>query len=281
MNTPASPSITQLLDTFEPEAWASPPTSIIAHHVQHTLGEGDHHPAQVLQAAVAFLHRSVEGVDGFGDLTWIAGPAEQGWPWVKLELDYDGEKAELLMLGHITPESVDTALHDERNEGISGIVLDYLDEQLDEQDRADTLAAIAMDGVAFRERQHHAEHLQQTCGRQAFLEEALQTGDERVLNAALALGAAVNAPRLGGNTALHQAIENGHSGLVALLLDAGAWRESFNHAGMTPLHLASAKGDTESCLRLIATGVEVSLSDFQGRSPVSLAKAKVKPDLSL
>ena len=221
MDTKTTPSITELLETFEPEAWASPPTSTIANHVQRTLGEGDHHPAQVLQAAVAFLQQPVEGVDGFGDLTWVAGPAEQGWPWVRLALDYDGEKAELAMLGPITPESVDAALHDENNERISGIVLDYIDEQLDEEDRADTLAAIAMDGVAFRERQHHAEHLQQTCGRQAFLDEAVEKGDLKLLQAALGRGAAVNAPRIGGNTALHEAIERGHTGLVDPLLEAG------------------------------------------------------------
>ncbi|WP_434988769.1 ankyrin repeat domain-containing protein [Xanthomonas melonis] len=278
MNTTTTPSITELLETFEPEAWASPPTSTIANHVQRTLGEGDHHPAQVLQAAVAFLQQPVEGVDGFGDLTWVAGPAEQGWPWVKLALDYDGEKAELTMLGPITPESVDAALHDENNERISGIVLDYIDEQLDEEDRADTLASLAMDGVAFRERQHHAEHLQQTCGRQAFLDEAVEKGDLKLLQAALGLGAAVNAPRIGGNTALHEAIERGHAGLIDPLLAAGAWVNVFNHAGMTPLHLASDKGDTESCLRLIAAGVDVTLSDFQGRSPVALAQGK--PGLS-
>jgi len=60
-----------------------------------------------------------------------------------------------------------------------------------------TLAAIAMDGVAFRERQHHAQHLQQTCGRQAFLEEALQAGDEGLLKAELALGRRSTRPASG------------------------------------------------------------------------------------
>lgn len=276
MDTQATPSITELLETLEHPSWASPPTSIIANHVQAQLGEGDHHPAQVFHAAVEFLLRPIDGVDGFGDLTWTAGAAEQGWPWVKLALDYDGDKAEVLMLGPITPQSVDLALHDGDVASVSGILLDYLDEQLDGQDRADTLQAIAMDGVAFRERQHHGQHIQQTCGAQGFLNEAVEKGDVGLLKAAKGLGAAVNAPGAGGNTALHQAIINGHSDLVAPLLDAGAWLRVFNHDGKTPLHLAATKGDKESCLRMIAAGADPSLGDFNGKNPGGLAAGKEK-----
>lgn len=279
MDTQTSPGITELLETLEHPAWASPPTSIIANHVRSQLGEGDHHPAHVFHAAVAFLQQPADGVDGSGALTWTAGGAEQGWPWVKLVLDCQGEREEILMLGPITPESVDMALHDGDVAPVSGVILDYLDEQLVRQDRADTLAAIAMDGIAFRERQHHAQHLQQTCGRQAFLDEAVEKGDAGLLKAALGLGAAVNAPGAGGNTALHQAILNGHPGLVVPLLEAGAWRGSFNHNGQTPLHLAAQVRDTESCLRLIAAGVDPSLCDFRGKSPLELAVGKEKQGL--
>ncbi|MEA9587653.1 hypothetical protein VC279_11830 [Xanthomonas sp. WHRI 10064A] len=277
MDTQTSPGITELLETLEHPA--SPPTSIIANHVRSQLGEGDHHPAHIFHAAVAFLQQPVDGVDGSGALTWTAGGTEQGWPWVKLALDYDGEKAELLMLGPITPESVDLALHDGDVAPVSGILLDYLDGRLGAQDRADTLQAIAMDGVVFRERQHHGQHIQQTCGRQGFMEEAVERGDVGLLKTALGLGAAVNAPGLGGNTALHRAILNRHPGLVAPLLEAGAWRESFNHDGKTPLHLAAQVRDTESCLRLIAAGVNPSLRDFQGKSPLELAVGKGKQGL--
>ena len=281
MDTKTSPDLIELLQRFEHEAWASPPTSTIANHVQSLLGEGDHHPATQLWAASLFLSRPVEGVDGFGDLKWNAGPAERGWPWVKFSLDYDGEKGELLMLGPITPQTVDMALHDGDVAPVNGILLEYIDEQLDGQDRVDTLQAIAMDGVAFRERQHHAQHLQQTCGRQAFLDEAVEKGDPVLLRAALGLGAAVNAPRIGGNTALHEAIERGHSDLVEPILGAGAWVNVFNHAGKTPLQLAAEKGDQESCLRLVAAGADASMGDFHGKSPVELAKGKERPGLSL
>ncbi|MEB2184240.1 hypothetical protein VDS28_21110 [Xanthomonas campestris pv. campestris] len=140
---------------------------------------------------------------------------------------------------------------------------------------ADTLAAIAMDGIAFRERQH----LQQTWGRQAFSDEAIEKGDAGLLKAALGLGEAVNAPGVGGNTALHQAILNWNPGLVVPLMEAGAWRESFNHNGQTPPHSAAQVRDPESCLRLIAAGVDPSFCDFRGKSPLELAVGKEKQGL--
>ena len=100
---------------------------------------------------------------------------------------------------------------------------------------------------------------------------ASSTGNARVVNLLLGVGADVKAANSGGRTAAHYAASKGHAAILKLLLDSGARVSAKDSVGATPLHRAAAAGHVPAIRLLLAEGADIEACDKQGCTPILVA----------
>ena len=204
-------------------------------------------------------------------LTWRVG-SSRGLPWLLIELDYEGETSQFSTCMPISAKKLerdflDPALH--HGEG-DGILIDYVMEQLDDEDRAEFWKDLTDDCKSFEQFYLSIDSIKARCIKHDLLRRATNTGDLEAVNAALDLGGAPNAPDLLSNCALHFAAAKGFTHLIAPLIDAGARVDEPGNMGQTPLHLAARASFAETCLALMAHGADPRAQDQLGRNPLQL-----------
>ena len=84
-------------------------------------------------------------------------------------------------------------------------------------------------------------------------------------------GAAVDAARKDGMTALFLAAQNGHPEAVSLLLSNGAAVDAAEEHGVTPLFMAASQGDLEMATLLLTNGAAVDAARDNGDTALLLA----------
>lgn len=236
------------------------------------------HLAALLDQAVALNRLPVSDQDSFQDLTWEVGPHHYGLPFLKVKLTYDNQWGTFRAIAPFTPDTLERAFHDDTM-AMDGVVMEYLDEQLDDGDRRDVWERLSQDANTSYHRQHDAQAILAQCGAQSFLLEAEQEGNPDLLRTALRLGAGLNRPDEAGNTCLHRVVLLGRSALIEPVVKAGAWVEAVNHKGQSPLHVAASLHDKRACIALMAMGADKDRVDLAGKTPAELALEKTKQHL--
>jgi ankyrin repeat protein len=100
---------------------------------------------------------------------------------------------------------------------------------------------------------------------------AASTGNVRVVNLLLGVGADVNTANSGGRSAVFYAASKGHAPVLQLLLDAGADVSVRDSVGATPLHRAAGAGKDAAIRQLLGAGASLEAVDAQGATPVLVA----------
>lgn len=226
-------------------------------------------PATIMALAVEKCMEPVGGEDSFGDLTWRVGPHRHGLPYVLVEMEYDHERTAFTTRLPLTPEQIQTDF-DMAQQGEEGnaIVADYLDEQLDEDDRKSVWSYLAEDAQESVRSQEGAQRIRENPELPQMLLDAVQAFQRRAVHDLLDLGANPNCTDTLGNTPLHIAAREGHHQLILPLLHAGAWVDEVNHQGQSPLHLAAARACGHGCLVLLAHNADPKRRDHRGRTPI-------------
>lgn len=231
------------------------------------------HPAILLRDACELCKDPLGSEDGMG-LSWRVS-APRGLPWLLIEFDYEGETSEVstcmpISVPKLERDFLDPALHN--GEG-DGVVLDYMMEQLDEEDRAEVWKDIEADCKSFEMTYLSIDSIKAGCLKHDLLRRATNTGDLEAVEAAIDLGGAPNAPDLVSNCAMHFAAAKGFTHLIAPLIAAGGRVDEPGNLGLTPLHMAARGGFAKTCLALMAHGADPGAKDMMGRTPIDLAKS--------
>ena len=239
-------------------------------YLDHGEDAASTHPAILFRDACEHCKEPIGGEDGMG-LTWRVG-SPRGLPWLLIELDYEGETSEFstcmpISAAKLERDFLDPALH--HGEG-DGILIDYVMEQLDEEDRAEFWSDLTEDCHTFEKFYLSIDSIKAGCLKHDLLRRSANTGDIEAVNAALDLGGAPNAPDLLSNCALHFAAAKGFTHLIAPLIDAGARVDEIGNLGQTALHMAARGSHAETCLALMAHGADVRALDQLGRTPLQL-----------
>lgn len=229
------------------------------------------HEASLLRMARDVCREPVGGEDGFGDLTWRIGPDEKGLPYVRVQATYDNHSAEFTVAQPITAAAIARGMSElDGDEAVPAV--EYLFEQLDEEDRADTLRYMVEDAQESLRSLKAADRLSHSARLDGLLRDAIARGYDGAAQDALDLGAEANRPDIHGNTALHDAARYGREHLIVPLFQAGAWVNELNAQGQSPLHLAAAHGSADCCLLLLACGADATARDRLGRTPSDMTE---------
>lgn len=227
------------------------------------------HPATILALAVEKCQEPVGGQDSFGDLIWLVGPHPHGLPYVQVELTFDSERARFTSKIPLTPLQLERDFHaDRKGDKANGVLLDYIDEQLDEEDRSDVWRYLSEDAQESVRCQEDAARIKRSPQLQELLVDAIKTDNKRGMIDAIELGAKVNQADSQGNTPLHLAAGAGHHRLILPLLHEGAWVDEVNAQGQSPLHLAAARACGHGCLMLLAHNADPKRKDNRGHTPI-------------
>lgn len=241
----------------------------VCQRIYMDCGSSPLHTASLLAMAVEKCCDPIGGEDGFGDLHWQIGPHKFGLPYVQVVMEFDGEKAMFSSKLPLAPAQLERDFHaDRKGDKFNGVVLDYIDEQLDEDDRSNVWFHLCEDGLESVRCQESANRLRQSPDLQPIFLNAIQTDNKRGMLNALALGAKVNEPDSEGNMPLHIAAGAGHHRLILPLLHEGAWVDEVNHKGQSPLHLAAARACGHGCLVLLAHNADPKRKDNRGHTPI-------------
>jgi hypothetical protein len=232
-------------------------------YLDHGDGVMHLHPATLLHHAHTLCMAPLGGMMGDGDLTWRISSGGDS-PMLIVDLAYDNEAARFVTAVPLTEERVQRHFYNDQT-GDSAVVLEYVAEQLDEEDRAELWQDLVQDLCHFQRSIDAAERMKSYSRLPSLLRSAVDEGDANAVKAALILGAPVNAQDLSGNTALHHAAAYGRSGFIAPLIQCGAWVDEPNQMGQTPLHLAVRNKHPLTCLALLAQNADPSRADLLGQ----------------
>lgn len=210
-------------------------------------------------------------------LSWRVG-APRGLPWLLIELDYDGVTSEFstclpISAAKLERDFLDPALHQGEGESIQ---IDYVMEQLDEEDRAEFWSELSYDCKSFEQIYLSIGSIRAGCLKDDLLRNATNIGDLDAVKAALELGGDPNAPDLLSNCALHFAAAKGFAHLVAPLIDAGARVDAIGSFGRTPMHFAASDSHARMCLTLLAYGARTDIADVAGRTAAQVANRRIE-----
>lgn len=227
------------------------------------------HPATILALAVEKSLDPIGGEDSFGDLTWRIGPHPMGLPHILIEMEYDNERDFFSTRFPLMPGQLERDFHtNQEGRTLDAFVLDYLDEQLDDNDRNEVWGYVAEDVLESVWSQEGALRIKRSSDLQTLLVDAITKNNLRGMEDALHLGAQINQTDEHGNGPLHIAAREGHHRLILPLIHAGARVDAVNNLGQSALHLAAAQSCANGCLVLLAHNADPKRKDNLGRSPI-------------
>jgi ankyrin repeat protein len=111
-------------------------------------------------------------------------------------------------------------------------------------------------------------------GRGVVMLAVMDAGDLGLVQWLKERGAAVDAPDVGGRTALSWAAADGRLDIVKVLLDAGARADTPDMQGRTPLFHATLNDEVDVVAFLAAHGANLNVRDQFGDTPLIVACAK-------
>lgn len=220
------------------------------------------HPATALACAYMLERSPVRGEDG--DLVWWVGPHLKELPWVKVEVEREGQRVSFSTRFPLAPESLERDFFQQVWAGTNAA--QHL-LGLRESDRALVWRYIGEDAQESAKCQEDALRIQavDTLG---LLHHAVMVGDRQGMEDALLLGAPIDGADKHGNHVLHVAARMKQHHLIEPLVGAGVWVDEPNAAGQTPLHLAAQRHCPRTCAALLAMGADATRVDGHGRTPL-------------
>jgi ankyrin repeat protein len=109
------------------------------------------------------------------------------------------------------------------------------------------------------------------------LADAAEKRDRAGIDALLKQGVDVNAPQVGGMTALHWAVYHDDLAAATLLVKSGANAKAANRYGVTPLSLACTNGNTEIVELLLKAGADPNTALRGGETALMTAARTGRP----
>lgn len=244
--------------------------------LDHGSEAANTHRAILLRDAVELCRTPLGGEDSMG-LTWRVD-CPKGLTWFAVEFDYAGDQSHLTTVAPFNTDKIERDfLNPDRHVGEgAGVIIDYVMEQLDVDDRDDIWQFVQDDCLEFQKFMDSAENIKSNCDPDRLLREACNTGIEDAVVAALDLGANPNALDLLSNCAMHFAAAKGYDHLIKPLLDAGARIDEIGSFGRTPLHYAASGSHARTCLLLMAHGAQTNIEDITGRTAIEVASRRLE-----